>query len=415
MSDALHDLPDEVRALIEGDEEAPANALAAIGREIASKRDDAKDARQTSGIEATWMEAEEAYLGIDDANRSEFTGMRWAKPMALNGPLTANGPVVTGNKSTAFVRLTSRYVDAGAAKLGEILLPADDKAFSFDAMPVPDLVEGSEDESQVVHEGIPLTRPVKPGEQLPPGTQPDQQGRVPLTVKDMALEKIEMAEKSAKAAETRVYDWMIQGGFRPEVRKVIADAARIGVGVLKGPMPKSKRSIALKKTAATDAAPEKIEVSIEEKIIPAFAWVDPWNLFPDPACGENVHDGSYIFERDYMSARQVQGLKKLPGYIASQIDRVLKEGPNKLNETSGDRRDDAQRHKDRYEIWYFTGTLTRDEMNAIRAASDKEQTNDGPEHVNVIVTLINDSVVRATIYPLNSGDFNYHSMPLQRR
>jgi hypothetical protein len=40
----------------------------------------------------------------------------------------------TDNRSTVFLRLPSRYVDAGVTKLGEILLPADDKAFSFDGM-----------------------------------------------------------------------------------------------------------------------------------------------------------------------------------------------------------------------------------------------------------------------------------------
>src|ERR1019366_8212096 len=34
---------------------------------------------------------------------------------------------------------------------------------------------------------------------------------------------------------------------------------------------------------------------------------------------------------------------------------------------------------------------------------------------HIIVTLINDSVVRATINPLDSGSFPYHSMPWQRR
>jgi hypothetical protein len=37
--------------------------------------------------------------------------------------------------------------------------------------------------------------------------------------------------------------------------------------------------------------------------------------------------GDFVFERDSMSPRQVRGLKKLPVYIASQIDRVLEEGP----------------------------------------------------------------------------------------
>lgn len=416
MSDVLADLPDDVRDLIEPHiDTSTAPVLAAIGVEIAGKRDEAKSARQTSGIESAWQESEEAYIGIDEANRGEFTDGRWSKPMSMDGPVTTGRRArQTDHRSTVYLRLTSRYVDAGAAKLGEILLPADDKAFSFNEMPVPELIEAKEDESQVVHGdmGVPLTRPAAPGEPAPQG-QPGAEQRVALTVKDLAVEHIEMARKRAKAAETRIYDWMIQCQYRAEIRKVICDAARIGVGVLKAPVPKSKRVMALMKHG------DEIKVTIKEKISPAAAWVDPWNIFPDPACGENIHDGDYVFERDYMSARQVRDLKKLPGYIAAQIDKILEEGPNKTNADGNhnDRGPGGLKNKGRFEVWYFYGTLSRDEMEAINAAAGKARMPDDDEarEVHAIVTLINDSVVRATINPLDSGSFPYHSMPWQRR
>ncbi len=437
--------------------------LAAIGVQIASKREEAKGARGSSGIESTWRECEEAYLGIDDVNRHEFTDAKWAKPMSMDGPVTTGRkPRDTDYKSTVFHRLTSRYVDAGVAKLTEILLPADDKSFSFSEMPVPERIAASEDESQVVHSGLgnaPLTRPLAPGETPPPaapqppvaavgpapaapaamppgpqasapptaaspappagvpGAAPTSAApqvapppRMPLTVQDLAREAIEAARKKAKAAETRIYDWQTETQYRAEIRKVISDAARIGVGVLKAPTPVSKRVMAITKAKEGDG----IDLTIKEKIVPAGVWCDPWNIYPDPACGENIHDGDYIFECDFMSARQVRGLKKLPGYIKAQIDLVLEQGPNKANETSTNR-PEGTKSKDRYTVWYFYGTLTKDEMQAIDRASGKEQGFNGDEEANVIVTLINDSVVRATINPLDSGSFPYHSMPWQRR
>lgn len=455
MNDAsLEDLPDDVRALIAPHlDSADPSVLAAIGVQIASKRDEAKSARTGSGIESTWMECEEAYLGIDEANRHEFAGAKWAKPMSVEGPVTTTRKPQGGDhKSTAYHRLTTRYVDAGVAKLGEILLPADDKAFSFNEMPVPELIEASKDESQVVHSelGAPLTRPLAPGETpqvnqpvaqpvaapptpaappVAPGAPPSSPGapaapgaqppatpvgppRVPLTVKDLAVEKIEMARKKAKAAETRISDWMAQTQYRAEVRKVIADAARIGVGVLKAPTPKSKKvQVVLERDDGS------IDLIIKERIVPAAVWVDPWNIYPDPTCGENIHDGDYVFERDFFSARQVRALKKLPGYLTDAIDQVLEEGPNKVNITSG-RGPLAKKQNGRFEVWYFHGTLTKDEMRAIELAAGgtpQADQDDGDEDVYVIVTLINDSVVRAVINPLDSGSFPYHSMPWQRR
>jgi hypothetical protein len=67
-------------------------------------------------------------------------------------------PNVTDHRSTVFLGLTSRYIEVGCAKLGEILLPADDKAFSFSEMPPPERLAAKNDDSQVVHSGIsPLT------------------------------------------------------------------------------------------------------------------------------------------------------------------------------------------------------------------------------------------------------------------
>jgi hypothetical protein len=175
MSDSLSDLPDDVAAAIRPHADAPPAVLAAIGVQIAQKREEAKGARASSGIESTWRECEEAYLGIDDANRGEFADAKWAKPMSMDGPVTTGRRGKGGDhRSTVFLRLTSRYVDAGVAKLGEILLPADDKAFSFSEMPVPELLAAKEDDSQVVHSdlGVPLTRPQAPGEAPPPAAAP---------------------------------------------------------------------------------------------------------------------------------------------------------------------------------------------------------------------------------------------------
>jgi len=450
MSDSLSDLPDDVAAVIRPHADAPPSLLAAIGVQIAQKREEAKGARSSSGIESTWRECEEAYLGIDDANRHEFNDAKWAKPMSMDGPVTTGKRAKQSeHRSTVFLRLTSRYVDAGVAKIGEILMPADDKAFSFSEMPVPELLAAKEDDSQVVHSdlGVPLTRPQVPGEVPPPAAAPPPATappppaaapalpappgpaaaagpgappappaappRVPLTVKDFAVEAIELARKKAKAAETRIYDWMTETQYRAEIRKLIADSARIGVGVLKAPTPRSKRVMAI--TKGKDGG---VDLEIKEKIIPAGVWVDPWNIFPDPACGENIHDGDYVFERDFMSSRQVRGLKKLPGYIASQIDRVIEEGPDKAGLAESGSSNSGGKNKGRYTVWYFYGQLTRDEMQAIDQASGKPNSDDGtdnPDEMHVIVTLINDSVVRATVNPLDSGSFPYHSMPWQRR
>lgn len=444
MKPDLSALPPEVAELIaphivDGD----TSTVETIGKAIASKRDEAKAGRKASGIEDVWIGCEEAYIGIDNANRHEYAGAKWAKPMAINGPLSKEGPARNDHRSTVFVGITARYVQAGAAKLGEILLPPDDKAFSFTETPVPDQIKAQDDSSQVVHSGlgVPLTRAPAPGEAVPgavgpsaalaapavvtPGVAAGPSGaspqpgalapppQVPLTVRDLALEAIEIARKKAKAAEKRIYDWMVESNYRAEVRKVIYDGARIGVGVLKAPFPKPLRAMAVEK-----GSNGSVEIVFREKIIPASKWIDPWNCFPDPSCAEDIHSGNYMFERDYLSARKLRDLKRVPGYIGSQIDAVLEEGPyteGRNNDGRPSLSSDASRGKNRFEVWYYYGMLTHDEMFGLDQAAGRSSSMSGSEDVYAIVTLVNERVIRATINPLDSGCFPYHTFPWQRR
>ena len=253
--------------------------------------------------------------------------------------------------------------------------------------------------------------PAAPGSAAAPAPP----GQVPVTVRDFALESIEIARQKAKAAETRIYDWMIACQFTAQMRKVVFDSARIGVGVLKAPFPKPCR-----KTAVTTGDDGSLTIEIRDDVAPAACWVDPWDIFPDPAAGENIHDGDYIFQRDFLSARQVRKLKNVPGYTGPQIDTVLEEGPKKKgreseNDVAASGAPGAKRAKGRYEVWYFYGDMSREDMEALCAAAGQTEDFGDKEQVYAIVTLINDCAVRASVNPLDSGSFPYHSVPWQRR
>lgn len=413
------DLPREVRDLLGENQVTSARMrLDALAVLIAAKRDEAVTARRMSGIEETWMDCEEAYLGIDDENRSEFLGARWAKPTTMSGPVTTNAsrrPNSSSSvRSTAFVRLTSRFVNAGAAKLCEITLPIDDKAFTFTATPVPTLIEQLDNDEQVLHPetGAPLTRPPTDDERK---ASTDSMGKytgpeeVPLTKRDLAQEALDKANEAAKKAETRVYDWMVESQYAGEMRKVVFDAARIGVGVLKGPHP----------VVRIDKAWRDNKLTIIERIAPAYTWVDPWNFYPEGSCGENPQNAMYLFEVDYLSVKSVEDLRNNPAYLPGRIARVLAMGPSKQTVLHDDKPGDKSRMMDdgRFQVWYFIGTLTKEDIEAcIEEGADRKLFADAKsESLDVIVTMINDIIVRVTPRALQSKGYNYHVLPWSRR
>lgn len=431
-------LSPRLRALMEPHLAPDESKLASIGLVIAGRRQEAVNARKASGIEEVWLGCEEAYVSIDNANRHEFMHSRWAKSMSPDGPLTKETAAPGDGKSTIFVPITARYVDAGSAKLSEILLPLDDKAFSFTETPLPDLIDLKESSEQVVSPtlGVPLTRDARPEEvpQNPAGPQPLPTSgqpaavpapadgavlpagaaappQVPLTAKDIAEEQLALARKKAKKAEKRIYDWMVECQHAAEAEKAIFDGARLGVGILKGPIPMPKREVVASKTDAG------VEVVIRDTVKPGDRWVDPWNFFPDPACGENVHNGDHCFERDFFSEHQVRNLLKEPGYIAAQVEKVIAEGPGGIKNDDADKPNkpaDDQRRK-QYEIWYFYGVLSRDDYWCICHAAGAIPKGDLGGQVFAIVTMINDHVVKAAFNPLDSGALPYHAVPWRRR
>ena len=389
--------------------------LARLGYDLAEKRDAAIRARKDSGIEDIWTTCEESYLAIDESNRREFAGAKWAKPTSMTGGITADyGP--SNKNSSAFVRLTSRYVDMGASKIADILLPIDDKPFAIKATPVPDLVNGKDNMTDLLHpmHGRPMMRPataeeiakMPPPPPAAPNAPPPPPPMVRMSLGDLAKHALEEAEKAAEKAETRIYDWLTEANFAAEMRKVIHDSARIGVGVLKAP------TVVMQKSMAMSKIKEGMALEIKFKAVPSVKWLDPWNLFPHGACGEDVSQGDHVWERDFLSPTQIKALKADDTYMADQIDKVLKEGPDKMY-TEG-RNPNEKKNKDRYEVWYFTGQIKRSDMMLTKAIG-LDELPDEVNDVHAICTLINDSVVRAVINPMQSGSFNYHTMPWSRR
>ena len=285
----LQDLPDEVREVIERPQKLRAEELAGLATHITTLRDEAVAARKESGIEQTWAECEEAYLGIDDLTRAEFGGAKWAKPMAMEGGLVKMTQPGDSTKATAFVMVTARYVDAGTAKVCEVSLPIDGKPFTLKATPVPELSSASEDST--------------PAEQITGQPMPGPDGQ-PVAVKDLAKHQIEKAEKAAEKACARIYDWMVEYKHPAEMRKVIFDGARIGTGVIHGPIPEPRKARVLRRDAQSGA----VALEIVQKIKPAARWVDPWNFYPAPGCGEDIHRGGHAFEYDRMLAAELAGL-----------------------------------------------------------------------------------------------------------
>lgn len=388
--------------------------LADLGTKVAEWREEAVTARKESGIELIWLRCEEDYLSMDDLNRGEFDGAKWSKPMNINGPLTQYRRPSDDLRSTAFVRLVGRYVDGASSKMSEITLPIDGKPFSLSGTPTPDLIMRMEDDAPISDPatGQPLMRPQAPEEMPLNQPQAAQQAApkpVPVTSADIAKHKMQQAEEAAKKAETRIYDYLIESNYHREARKVHHDGARLGSGALKGPIPIQTKARAIVKTG------DGVTLEQQTKVFPGVKWVDPWNLFPADGCGENIHDGNYIFERDYLSEKSLRHLKDDETYIAENIDKVIEEGPGKVYQEGkiSERKTNASK---RYEIWYCYAEVSYEDLCV--CVHDQDLLSDADKtgkHIPVIFSLVNETIIKAVPNPDPGGAFPYRLWNWSRR
>jgi hypothetical protein len=346
----------------------------AFGSALSSKRQEAINGRKNSGIEDEWTLAEESYQGVDDANRKENQG----KPSGSEGGyINSSVRPSVGTRSTVYLNITRPYVDAAAAKVGDMLLPTDDRNWGISPTPVPAIAQVEES---------------------------PELANTPMAQAILQLQA--QAREACKGAERQIEDWLVECQWHAEFRKVIEDCARLGTGILKGPFPVKRKSKAVKRIGGMTA------MMMEERIAPTSQSVNPWNFYPDPSCGEDIQDGSYCWEKDLISAKKLRDLKGVPGYLEWQIDKVLEEGPGGKHKTDtfAPGKVKAQ-DDDQFEIWYFYGTASREDL----AAAGVEIPGDQMLAVPCLVTMVNDCVIRAALTPMDDGEYPYDVMPWQRK
>lgn len=355
--------------------------LDSLGVLVRKKIDEAVQYRSSSGQEKVWQEDEDFYIGADKYNKGLSA---YTKSRSADGVLVSNSDNGDGNRCTRFFNLTAQFVDAAAARQGDVLLPAGDWNFSIKKTPVPEsaAAEVIQDEQDISEGDVPADG-------------------VPVQEDDLPV------DEKVKKGETRIKDWLTEGRLHVEQRKVIFNAARIGTGILKGPFPAKRKTKRM----------EDGELIIEEVIVPRSKSIDPINFFPDPNCGSDVQDGDYIVERGYMTAKQLLALKGVPGYNDDEIDAVIDEGPNARNSdktVSGDTTLDS----DRFERWEYHGTINVADMDLVDNLIPQDESDD-PEKavkkklVSVVLVIVNKKVIKGHTTPLDNREFPYDVLAWQ--
>ncbi|PHS09398.1 MAG: hypothetical protein COA78_12110 [Blastopirellula sp.] len=370
-----------------------------LGLKLSKTRSEAIAGRENSGVEQEWLEDEEFYEGIDDANRAELKAWK-GKPL---GQATPQDDDTENTGSTIFLNITRAYVDATAARIADMLFPAEERGYKFKITPVPELIDAQEGKitpdqrSQIV-----LDNP----------TNSEKQDTASADLATKAKDEIKVMTDAAKKAEDQVWDWHVESGYQAHNRRVVEDSAKVGTGVLKGPIPTKKT-----KTVFVNGKLDKITA-----IKPASVRIFYRNFYPDPACGEDIQNGNYTWEKDDITRRGLSKLIGTPGYIKEQIQKCISEGPleaskeYKAEQDTPGLKENVEGYLNIYEIWYHYGMISKTNLLAIDILSGKEDLEEyEDEYLNVHLTMVNNRVIKASLSHIEDGEFPYDLMVWQRR
>ena len=360
--------------------------LQAFGQSMANQRDDWIRSRYSYGVDKRWIEDEDQYNAKDNIAKQASQMMT---SVEQGYPVTTQ--MAKPHRSTVYIGMTRQKTNAAEARISDILLPTDDRNWGIKPTPKPKLMAMSRDTQMAGDRetGQPLMHP--------------ETGQ-PLAMRDIARASLEIARKKAEAMQLEIEDQLVECDYNGELRKVLHNAARLGTGVIKGPIVTNRTRKAWQ--PYKDMQGNIIhQLDIVNEVTPASFSIDPRNVWPDPGCGDSIHNGKGIYEREQMTSRQVRDLAKQPGYMKDQIRKVLEEGPKK-SVTFQELKDDDQRDiaRDVYEMWSYWGDVDYDDLEA---AGIKLGEKDELRAVSACVVMINSTIVKAYLNPLEGGELPY--------
>ena len=329
--------------------------LSAIYEAFCKRRDEWIMFRRNSGIEDKWRKWEELYNG----NHEEEAEINSFVNNLRNGPSTRR---LAANRSRVVVNIVRPKVDQAVGRYAEILLPTDGKNWGIKVPAKPELAEIAKDKS--------------------PDVIDMRTGRPMYEVAELIMKD---AEAKAKRMEETMEGVLGECDYNGECRKVLQSGTKLGTGIMKGPFPQTSRSKVW--TAGPDG---QAVMQFNEKTVPVSKMRLCWDIYPDPACGNDIQRGSGIYEQRMVNAKELRNLIGVPGFFEDKIREVLKQDPKKVIIDNQRKVSRATTPDGMYQMWEYHGEINDEHMRDLTAEWDDPLDNEFG-----MLVIVNDIIIGA--------------------
>lgn len=298
------------------------------------------------------------------------------------------------SRSRTFINITRPKTNAWAARLGDMLLPNDERNWGIDPTPIPQLNSEAREIARVAEEAAEQAEQaaeqhnaaIEAG-QDPAATSANVKQKASVAAEMLQRAKlqqreIEEARKRCSAMERLIDDQLTESRFPAKCRDAIADMCKLGVGIIKGPVVSGRQPKRWKIGEDGQAVLEPVS----DDQTPTFRRVNPWHFFPDMNA-ETIDDAEFTYERHLLNAKQLRKMARDLGFNKGAVRSLLKEGGAKngaenvsdlsyLSELRSMEDHGSESAltplKNRYVIWEYHGSLEIHEIAKLLRATGNE-------------------------------------------
>lgn len=300
------------------------------------------------------------------------------------------------NKSKVFVGYTRAKTDSWTAQMTDMLFPSDDKNYGISPTPMPDVANLAK--------------------------QPDNQDPNLSAQITNARAVMQEAKERAEAMEKLIDDQLLECDYATEARLCLHYAAVLGTGILRAPVVDVVESKAWSQDELGNWVGE-----IVSKTIPAARLVLPWDFVPDMTA-PTIKDCQFVFERSYVTKKQLQAMVKNPYYLKESILELCELEGSDTRTASSDMDGyvdtlrtlsglETQSKDGRYELWTYHGGIPLSVLesanaqlgdeNKLNIPNDEESRAANLEIDGVIVMAGNGKILSVNLNPLETAEFPY--------
>lgn len=335
---------------------------------------------------------------------------------------------ISTEKSKAFIKISKTKTIAVYSQMTEVLFPNDTIPIELAASPEPlgapeyahiDPEDAVVDEAGMASEaqGMDFVGYPGDGKDLKPGETISSRVMTWVREKVGQMAKIKEgpgtnpnriilkpAEEAAMYANKRVQDQFAEMNAVKRFREGCFECPLLGTAVMKGPFTVNKEIPSWDNEGTYRGIP---------KAVPRLRAVSIWNIYPDSEA-RTEEEIEWLIERHKLSASQMTGLKKMPGFRASAIEIILQRNPNYVNEDFENYLNENSQtvSNDRYEVLEYWGPVSKiiaDQMGAKFPFPWPE----GVDELHVNAWICGGEWLRCVVNPFQPFRLPYYFVPFE--